>query len=105
MYRLVALKWVVLDRVPPKVAIQAAQTNSDLSSERPALLSRFFKPIAGGPNLFDLPKRQWKPWRATFNKSFSTDHILSLVPGIVQETGVYCNTLRKLAKAGGIRLS
>ena len=86
--------------VSPKAAIQAAQTNSKLSSERPALLSRFFKPIAGGPNLFDLPEQEWKPWRAAFNKAFSKEHVLSLVPGILHETGVYRDTLRKLAKAG-----
>ncbi len=88
--------------VSPKVAIQATQTNTSLSSERPALLRRFFKPIAGGPNLFDLPEKEWRPWRAAFNKGFSSDHILSLVPGMAQQTSVYCNTLRMLAREGDL---
>jgi cytochrome P450 len=86
--------------VSPKVGIQATQTNQNLCSERPALVRRFFKPIAGGSNLFDLPEKDWKSWRAVFNKGFSNDHILSLVPGIIRETGVYCETLRNLARKG-----
>lgn len=39
-----------------QVVVQASQTNPDLSSERPVMLRRFFKPIAGGANLFDLEK-------------------------------------------------
>lgn len=65
--------------------------------ERPELLPRFFKPICGGPSLFDLREKDWKPWRAIFSKGFSTDYILSLVPGMVDETVVYCNMLQNLA--------
>ena len=64
------------------------------------MLRRFFKPIAGGPNLFDLPEKEWKPWRAIFSKGFGSDYILSLVPGMVKETSIYCETLRSLARKG-----
>ena len=84
--------------VSPDVAVQATQVNSSLAIERPYLLRRFFKPITGGPSLFDMPENEWKPWRMTFNKGFSPDHILSLVPGMAKETSVYCNTLRKFAR-------
>ena len=84
--------------VSPQVAIQATQTNPNISSERPSLLRRFFKPIAGGPNLFDLPEKEWKPWRTIFNKGFSADHVLTLVPGMVEETLLYQETLRGLAR-------
>ncbi|PQE04870.1 cytochrome P450 protein [Rutstroemia sp. NJR-2017a BBW] len=73
---------------------------SGLFLTRPHLLERFFKPIAGGPNLFDLHESQWKPWRAVFAKGFSEQHIFSLVPGIVKETKVYMETLRGLARKG-----
>jgi len=86
----------------PKIGIQATQTNQNLCSRRPALVRRFFKPIAGGSNLFDLPEKEWKPWRAVFNKGFNNDHILSLVPGILKETRVYCRTLRSLALKGNM---
>ena len=88
--------------VSPQVAVQCTQTNSSLAIEKPALLPRFFKPITDGPSLFDMPEREWKPWRAAFNKGFSHDHILSLVPGMAKETRVYCSTLRKCAQKGDL---
>ncbi|KAL9039021.1 MAG: hypothetical protein Q9214_005047, partial [Letrouitia sp. 1 TL-2023] len=57
--------------ISPTAAIQATQT-SGISCERPRLLERFFKPITGGPNLFDLSEKKWRPWRAVFNKGFNT---------------------------------
>lgn len=83
--------------VSPQLAIQAAQTSS-IACERPYLLKRFFKPIAGGPNLFDLAEKEWKPWRGVFNKGFNSEHILSLVPGMTRTTRTYCDTLGKLAQ-------
>ena len=88
--------------VSPDVAVQATQVNSSLATDRPPLLRRFFKPIAGGPSLFDMQEKEWKPWRTTFNKGFSPDHILSLVPGMAKETSVYCSTLRRFARQGDL---
>lgn len=81
------------------VAVQTTQT-STLACKRPTLLPRFFKPIAGGSNLFDLSEKEWKPWRTVFNKGFSTDHVLSLVPNMTKITSIYCDTLRELAQKG-----
>lgn len=89
--------------ISPTAAIQAAQT-SGISCERPRLLERFFKPITGGPNLFDLSEKKWRPWRAIFNKGFSTEHVLSLVPGMISITSTYCDTLRKHAQKGDMFL-
>ena len=85
--------------ISPNVAIQI-HTNPGMSMERPSLLPRFFKPICGGPSMFDLPENKWRPWRAVFSKGFSADHTLSLVPGMVDETITYCETLRHLALKG-----
>ncbi|KAI9885080.1 MAG: Nucleolar protein 58 [Watsoniomyces obsoletus] len=82
----------------PMMAQQATQTNSSLAFERPVELLPWFRPIAGGPNLFDLPGKDWRPWRAVFNKGFSAEHLLSLVPNMVQETLVYRETLRRHAR-------
>lgn len=93
------LSGLYLAVMSPKVATQATQTSS-LACERPTLLKRFFKPIAGGSNLFDLTEKEWRPLRAIFNKGFNTEHILSLVPAMASTTSVYCETLRKFAQAG-----
>ena len=95
------LSGLYLAVVSPRAATQAAQTSS-LAYDRPALLKRYFKPIAGGTNLFDLPEQEWRPWRAVFNKGFSTDHVLSLVPGMVKTTSVWIDRLRVIALKGNI---
>ena len=84
----------------PTIAIQATQTNLKVATERPPALSAWFLPLAGGPNLFDLPGKDWKPWRAVFNKGFSADHLLSLVPNMVEEILVYRETLQQHAQRG-----
>ena len=48
--------------------------------------------------MFDMREHDWKPWRAVFSRAFSTEHVLSLVPDMVEETRVYCETLRELAE-------
>ena len=85
--------------ISPSAAITAAQTNQKLALNRPNLLPRFFKPITGGPSLFDMREPEWRPWRAAFSKGFNTEHFLSLVPSMVKETLVYRDTLRDLVKS------
>ena len=97
------LSSLYLALISPTAATEATQT-SEISCERPRLLERFFKPITGGPNLFDLPEKDWKPWRAVFNKGFGTEYISSLVPGMVGTTKMYCDNLRNLAHRGDIFL-
>jgi len=58
------------------------------------------KPFTGGLTIFDLDEAEWKPWRAVFNKGFHGDRIMSLVPGMVEETKVYAETLKDLAEKG-----
>jgi cytochrome P450 len=84
----------------PTTASEITQENPRLAMERPSLISRFMKPIAGGPNLFDLPEREWKQWRTVFNKGFQSERIMSLVPDIVHETETFAKTLRKIAAKG-----
>lgn len=83
--------------VSPHIANQI-HANPNMSMQRPPLLPRFFKPIAGRPNMFDMREHEWKPWRTVFSKAFSAEHILSLVPDMVDETMVYSETLRRLAE-------
>ena len=83
--------------VSPHVANQI-HANPNMSMQRPPLLPRFFKPIAGGPNMFDMREHEWRPWRAKFNKAFSAEHVLSLVPDMIDETLVYGETLQKHSK-------
>ncbi|KAL8833872.1 MAG: hypothetical protein Q9170_004049 [Blastenia crenularia] len=82
----------------PSVANQVAQANTKICYDRAAMLKRFFKPIAGGPNLFDMAEKEWKPWRQIFNKGFSNDQTTNMVSHVLKETEVYKKTLRRFAK-------
>lgn len=82
----------------PLVASQVAQTNTSICYRRASILKRFFKPIAGGPNLFDMAEREWRPWREIFSKGFGTEQATSLVPQVLREIEIYKETLRSLAR-------
>ena len=86
--------------ISPSTAVEVTQTSANLSAERPFLLRRFLRPITGGLTLFDMHEKDWKSWRAVFNKGFSANHVLSLVPDMAKETVVYSETLRDLAQKG-----
>ncbi|KAF7912998.1 uncharacterized protein EAF01_002019 [Botrytis porri] len=73
----------------PTTAISVTQTNTLITARKVDLLPRFFKPIAGGPYLFDMPEESWRPWRAVFNKAFNNEHFQKLVPGMVKQIEVY----------------
>ncbi len=81
----------------PALSEQATHTNTVLAAERPPVLRNYMYPIAGGPNLFDMPEKEWKPWRAVLSKAFAATHVMSLVPSIVDECLVFCDTLRRHA--------
>jgi cytochrome P450 len=82
----------------PALAAQATQTNMALALERPRELRRWLRPLAGGVSLFDMSADEWRPWRAVFNKGFASAHVLSLVPGMVDECLVYRQKLRQHAR-------
>ena len=88
---------ILLVVISPHVANQI-HANPTISMQRPPLLPRFFKPICGGPSMFDMKEHQWRPWRAIFSKGFSADYVLSLVPEMVDETLVYSETLQRHAQ-------
>jgi cytochrome P450 len=83
--------------VSPKIATEITQTNPKLTSDRPELLRRFLKPITGGLTIFDLDEKDWKPWRAVFNKGFHSERMYGLVPSMLDEIQVFAQSLREYA--------
>ncbi|TGO36222.1 hypothetical protein BHYA_0132g00310 [Botrytis hyacinthi] len=84
----------------PTTAISVTQTSTLIAARKFDLLPRFFKPIVGGPCLFDMPEESWRLWRAVFNKAFNNEHFQKLVPGMVKQIEVYKDILREHAKNG-----
>ncbi len=80
------------------LAAQASKSNPSVAANRPPELVPWFRPLTGGPILFDMPEQDWKVWRAIFNKGFASAHVMSLVPGMVAECLVYRDKLRQHAR-------
>ena len=65
-------------------------------------LRYFLKPLVGVNNLVSMEGQLWKTWRGIFNPGFSANHLMTLVPGIVENTLIYCDHLCKHAEKGGL---
>jgi cytochrome P450 len=83
----------------PYLANQAT-SHPALALEKPDALRKWVWSLAGGISIFDAPASRWKPLRALFNRGFSASHLMTLVPLMVEETEVYCETLREKARGG-----
>jgi cytochrome P450 len=55
----------------------------------------YMKPLTNGVDLVSMDGQQWKTWRGVFNPGFSSINLMNQVPGIVEETMVFCETLAK----------
>jgi cytochrome P450 len=94
------LSGIIMEAFSPTMAAAVLQSNYEIATSRPDILPRFFKPIAGGPNMFDMAEPEWRPWRAVFSKGFNSEHFVSQLPGMIEETKVYAESLRDLALKG-----
>lgn len=85
----------------PYLANQVS-SNSAIALEKPDALRKWFWSITGGISIFDAPSDQWKPLRRLFSRGFSANHFMTLVPCMVEEAQVYCETLREKAREGNM---
>lgn len=67
----------------------------------PTLLTRFQN--FGGPgNLVSSEGSEWKRWRSCFNPGFSTAHLMSLVPVIVDQCEIFSRQMDKHARSNDL---
>ncbi|MCJ1248455.1 hypothetical protein MMC30_005673 [Trapelia coarctata] len=83
----------------PSMAIQACQQH-DLV--KPHVLDAFFRPFAGGDNLFTMNGPEWKRSRALFTPGFQANYLLGQMAHIVEETAVYVDILREHVRKGDV---
>ena len=67
-----------------------------------AALREYMKPMTGGMDLTTLEGRAWKTWRNIFQPGFSSSHLMTKVPQMVQDTLTFCEILRACAARGEI---
>ncbi|EMC95481.1 hypothetical protein BAUCODRAFT_35464 [Baudoinia panamericana UAMH 10762] len=57
----------------------------------------FMRTVSGPGDLVASEGATWKKWRATFNPGFAANHLISLVPLMVDQCLVFCDVLTKRA--------
>lgn len=65
-------------------------------------LRRFLLPLTGGETLVTVEGPVWKRWRAIFSPGFSLNHIMTLVPNIVEEMMIFKNIIQAHAEKSDI---
>ncbi|KAK4569864.1 hypothetical protein LTR86_002833 [Recurvomyces mirabilis] len=79
----------------PQVAQQVTVENSQPKFEG---LKYIMHGIAGPGDMVSSDGPYWKKWRSIMNPGFAAGHLMSLVPGIIDDCLVFCDNLRKRAE-------
>ena len=58
-------------------------------------LKSFLQPITEGLDIVIMEGDLWKTWRAIFNPGFSANHLMELIPRLVEETETFREILQK----------
>jgi cytochrome P450 len=61
-----------------------------------------FQPFTHAKDLVNMEGAERKRWRAIFNPGFSTRNLMSLVPAVLEEAGVFIDLLKGFARSGEI---
>jgi len=85
--------------ISPEGAYQACQ---DRPLPRFGALRSFMRPLTGREDLVTMEGKQLQTWRTIFNPGLSASHPITLVPGIVKDTWVFCRILRGYAEDGRV---
>ncbi|MCJ1264273.1 hypothetical protein MMC22_004144 [Lobaria immixta] len=85
--------------VDPDVAYQATQQNS---LPKHQINKDYIEPFVGKYNMLTLEGKLWKQWRSIFNPSFASGHVIDLVPRIIEDTLIFCDTLSTHAEKSDV---
>lgn len=90
----------VLVATSPDTIAQFSQANHYLP--RHPGVKRFMRPITGGLDLASMEGQDWKTWRKIFNSGFNAQHMMSLVPSMLEELLVFKDILQEHAEKGDV---
>lgn len=85
---------LILVVLSPDMMYQLTQANQIPKDKG---LRHFLKPLTGEEDLVTLEGAAWKRWRAIFNPGFSANHIMTLIPGMIEEVKIFKNIMEKHA--------
>ncbi|TVY23578.1 putative sterigmatocystin biosynthesis P450 monooxygenase, partial [Lachnellula hyalina] len=85
----------ILAIAAPDPAYQITQAHSLPKYYR---LRQYMQPRTGGGDLVTMEGSEWKKWRNIFNPGFSSGHLMTLVPEIMQDVSRFCKVPRQTAE-------
>ena len=80
----------------------AMQVQDSPQFKRHTYVEGYLRGIVGTKSLFSVHGAEWKRQRSWFSPAFSMAHLVTIVPGIVEETLVFREKLTKHAMSGEI---
>ncbi|EME42887.1 hypothetical protein DOTSEDRAFT_153057 [Dothistroma septosporum NZE10] len=98
--------YFVLDTWPfgydPMIAVMDPDVCQQLSVENNTLkhpsMRAFLEPLVGEDDMVSSDGQAWSKWRKMFNPGFSSQHLMTLVPGIVDDVLIYVKKLTNYAE-------
>ncbi|RAL07032.1 cytochrome P450 [Aspergillus homomorphus CBS 101889] len=84
-----------------EVAEQISRSSKQFRFSVPKLGLGFLEPVIGHTSILSAEGEDWKALRKTFNPWFSLQHLLSLMPTILEQTTGFVKQLDALAATGG----
>ncbi|MCJ1422456.1 hypothetical protein MMC29_000336 [Sticta canariensis] len=63
---------------------------------------QFLRPLSGKHDLVTMEGQLWKTWRTIFNPGFSANHLMTLVPTILEDVSIFYGILRGHAEKGDL---
>lgn len=78
------------------------QQVSDYNAKKHRSMQSFLVPLLGRDDMVSTNGELWKRWRTMFNPGFSTQHLMTLVPGIVDDVLVYVDKLNEHVDMGDV---
>lgn len=79
----------------------ARQLMHHMPTKPDVLVQYMHSDIAGGHQLLTMEGPMWKYWRNTFAHGFSSSHIMSVIPELIEEVLVFRDILLEKAEEGG----
>ena len=87
----------VLVVISPSLASQFTQ---DRVLPKHKGMRQFLEPLTGRHDLVSMEGQMWKTWRSIFNPGFSANHLMTLVPSIMEDALIFRDILREHARKG-----
>ena len=87
-------RWLFI--TDPELASHYVTTGTSLPKSK--LVVAFLSKLLGDNNMVSVDGPQWKKLRTMFNPGFSSVHLMTLVPYMVDASVTFCEVLREKAK-------